>query len=334
MKKRKTGRTARGKRPGGKRKGLGKGAKVFLLALVLAFLGILTFKAYDFIRTALIQSKRAEVRVEMEMGAPGEGAGRFKEPWEVALDPRGHLFVTDFSGHRIQEFDENGRYLRGFGRKGQKPGEFDQPSGLYVDREGKLFVCDTFNHRIQIFSPGEDEPRILRRNFFGPRSVAGNGTDRIYVSDTGNHKVQAFDGKGNFLLEWGGPGTEDGKFQEPVGIAVDPEGSVYVADSDNLRIQKFDAAGKLEGIIKVDFWAGKNRETPYLAFQGGALYATNTSQGAVLKYSPKGKLEGILQKKDGFSGAAGIEVDPMGRIWVVERGAHKLSRVSVPATDP
>jgi DNA-binding beta-propeller fold protein YncE len=275
-----------------------------------------------------------EVAVDLEMGGGGDGPGRFAEPWEAALDGRGHLFISDFGGNRIQEFDAQGRYLRSFGRKGQKPGEFDQPSGLYAHPDGELYVCDTFNHRIQVFKPGKDEPRILRRNFFGPRSVAGNGTDRIYVCDTGNHKIQAFDGRGQFLMEWGGPGTEEGKFQEPVGLTVDPEGFVYVADSDNLRIQKFDPNGKLAGVIKVAFWNGKNRETPYLSWGSGSLFATNTSQGTVLRYSPRGKLEAILRRKDGFSGPAGLEADPMGRLYVVERGARMISRVVLPSGKP
>jgi sugar lactone lactonase YvrE len=119
-----------------------------------------------------------------------------------------------------------------------------------------------------------------------------------------------------------------------VGLTVDPEGFVYVADSDNLRIQKFNPNGKFISAIKVMPWNGKNRETPYLAFSQGSLYATNASnngnKGAVLKFSPSGSLEAVLKKKEGFAGAAGLAVDSQSRFYVVEKGNGRVARFSIP----
>jgi len=44
-------------------------------------------------------------------------------------------------------------------------------------------------------------------------------------------------------LKWGGPGSGDGQFNWPLGVAVDATGNVYVADGNNFRIQKFSSAG-------------------------------------------------------------------------------------------
>jgi tripartite motif-containing protein 71 len=41
----------------------------------------------------------------------------------------------------------------------------------------------------------------------------------------------------------GGPGSGDGQFISPGGVAADGSGNVYVADSGNDRIQRFDASG-------------------------------------------------------------------------------------------
>jgi outer membrane protein assembly factor BamB len=44
--------------------------------------------------------------------------------------------------------------------------------------------------------------------------------------------------------EWGGPGTEEGKFHFIHSVAVDSQGRVYVSDRENNRIQIFDREGR------------------------------------------------------------------------------------------
>ena len=45
------------------------------------------------------------------------------------------------------------------------------------------------------------------------------------------------------LSKWGEYGTDNGRFKNPEGLAVGPDGRVYVADAGNHRIQAFDAQG-------------------------------------------------------------------------------------------
>jgi len=49
--------------------------------------------------------------------------------------------------------------------------------------------------------------------------------------------------KYSLIKKWGSPGTGNGQFRSPTGIAVDVLGNVYVVDSGNDRIQKFDRNG-------------------------------------------------------------------------------------------
>jgi tripartite motif-containing protein 71 len=46
-----------------------------------------------------------------------------------------------------------------------------------------------------------------------------------------------------FELRWGSPGSGNGEFSLPFGVAVDSSGNVYVADESNNRIQKFTSSG-------------------------------------------------------------------------------------------
>ena len=56
----------------------------------------------------------------------------------------------------------------------------------------------------------------------------------MYVADHRNHRVQKFTADGQWLMQFGEPGTKRGQMHLPVQITVDPQGDVYVADwSDN-----------------------------------------------------------------------------------------------------
>ncbi|MFC1529136.1 6-bladed beta-propeller [Gemmatimonadota bacterium] len=53
----------------------------------------------------------------------------------------GEVFVLDYSNSRIAVFDQNGAYIRSFGRDGQGPGEFSSMSNLLV-HDGVVSVYD------------------------------------------------------------------------------------------------------------------------------------------------------------------------------------------------
>ena len=59
--------------------------------------------------------------------------------------------MSAVSGH-IQQFTNDGKYLRGFGGQGAKPGQFYAPHGIALDSHGHLYVVDAYNHRIQKFA--------------------------------------------------------------------------------------------------------------------------------------------------------------------------------------
>jgi hypothetical protein len=66
-----------------------------------------------------------------------------------------------------------------------------------------------------------------------------DSTGHIYVADYLNNRIQVFDASGTFLLKFGTPGSGDGQFDLPTGVAVDSKGRIYVAEWDNYRIQVF-----------------------------------------------------------------------------------------------
>jgi hypothetical protein len=73
---------------------------------------------------------------------------------------------------------------------------------------------------------------------FQPRYLALDSSNNVYVA-----AVVKFDSSGNYLTQWGGYGSGNGQFDEPVGIAVDSGNNVYVVDTGNCRVEKFDSSG-------------------------------------------------------------------------------------------
>lgn len=207
---------------------------------------------------------------------PIECDGGFHRPEGIAVDAASNVYVADTFNNRIQKFrqaDEGYEYERKWGRFCDVAydgpigcnGWFNHQQGISVSSIGNVYIADTINHRIQEFgSTGEyhtwwgsycdvvaEEPRNCNKGLRYPEGIAANTDGIIYVADTGNDRIQMFNSHGAPLRRWGSdcfvhdedPGTCDGKFNAPSGIAVDVAGNVYVADTGNNRIQVFDPSG-------------------------------------------------------------------------------------------
>ena len=86
-----------------------------------------------------------------QWGSEGSGNGRFNDPYGVAVDGSGNVYVADYYNDRIQKFLSDGTYVTQWGSKGSSNGQFSSPYGVAVDGSGNVYVADTFNNRIQKF---------------------------------------------------------------------------------------------------------------------------------------------------------------------------------------
>ena len=103
-----------------------------------------------------IEVKLFQLSPVLSFGKYGSSVGMFDYPWGVAVNARDEIAVTDAWNHRVQVFNNDGKYLRSFGREGTQAGEFDYPTGITFHKKRNTFVTDTGNHWIQI-SSGEGE---------------------------------------------------------------------------------------------------------------------------------------------------------------------------------
>ncbi len=90
-------------------------------------------------------------RYVTRFGKKGTDPGELLEPYSVATDLNGNIFVSECGNHRISVFTMCGKFVCCFGKKGSQPGMFLYPRHLCVDSQGRLVVADEQNHRLQIF---------------------------------------------------------------------------------------------------------------------------------------------------------------------------------------
>ena len=91
------------------------------------------------------------------------GTAEFNNPWGVAVDAAGNVYVADSGNNRIRKVDPNGNVtmLAGNGTWGFEDGtggptgtaEFNGPEGVAVDAAGNVYVADSANNRIRKISP-------------------------------------------------------------------------------------------------------------------------------------------------------------------------------------
>jgi DNA-binding beta-propeller fold protein YncE len=81
-----------------------------------------------------------------------KGIGEFNSPHHLPISAEGYFYVVDGENHRVQVFDQQGEFLRGWSGYGFSSRKFNDPWRIAIDSEGNIYVADTFNHRVQKFT--------------------------------------------------------------------------------------------------------------------------------------------------------------------------------------
>jgi tripartite motif-containing protein 71 len=116
------------------------------------------------------------------------------DPYDVAVDASGNIYVSSPTVGAIRVYDSTGNYLRSVapylatfdltaGSSGVAVGQFNNPNGLVVDSTGRVLIADTANNRIQRFTSALASPAALITGLNGPTDVTVDGSDNIYVAN-------------------------------------------------------------------------------------------------------------------------------------------------------
>ena len=178
------------------------------------------------------------------IGKNGKEAGDLSKPYGVALDGKGHLWVVDSGNNRLEEFSEEGTYMKTVGEKGTACGDFTSPSMIAISGED-IYVTDTGNNRVELLTEEGKKCSAFgsegsgNGQFKSPVGVAVGSTGHVFVADRGNSRVEEFTATGAYLQALGAKGTGEGEFSEPEGVTVLATGTMYVVDKANNRVQEW-----------------------------------------------------------------------------------------------
>ncbi len=172
-------------------------------------------------------------------------------PWSIAIDPVGHLVVTDFGRHQVVRVDSvTGAItvIAGDGESGFRDGRGDTarfmtPAGVAVDYHGNIFVTEFYGNRVRRISADGIVTTVVGTGVDGlaqlvhPRSIVVTTSGRRM----GRGKLLVEDNNGAWLRQIN---TRPGYGVATIyrtririgGIAIDRDGSLLIAEMGLHRI--------------------------------------------------------------------------------------------------
>lgn len=282
--------------------------------------------------------------VESVWGRRGVSKGRMLKPRAMAINAKDQLFIVDMTA-RIQVFDRNGEFLYSW-----RTPEFanGKPSGLSFDLDGNLLVADTHYFRGLVYAPTGEllEDRTIGGTAGHEPGQFGFVTDMVqdshrnyYIAEYGEFdRIQKFTEDGQFIMQWGGHGSEAGMFIRPQNMAVDDNDHIWVVDACNHRVQVFDATGKTAELVRI--WGQPGSDPgqlryPYdLVLDGeGHVYVSEFGNHRVQKLTLDGQSKGFWGTHGRAAGQCqrpwALARDSSGKIHVLDTYNHRVQRISL-----
>jgi sugar lactone lactonase YvrE len=274
-------------------------------------------------------------------------AASFNEPYGLAVDASGTVYVADWDNHTIRKVAPGGIVSTLAGKAGTA-GSIDAsgiaagfrfPSGLALDGSGTVYVADTGNNTLRMITSGGQVTTLAgtagvsgkldatgpAASFNAPLGVALDGSGNVYATDSGNNTIRKITPAGVVTTLAGTAGViggADGQgtaatFSTPSGIAMGASGNLYVADRENNTIRMITPTGLVSTFAGTAGIQGSADGTgPAAAFfspnnlafdAAGNLYVADLWNATIRRITPAGVVTTVV----GVTGAMGTVPGPL-----------------------
>jgi hypothetical protein len=246
------------------------------------------------------------------------GSGGFTQPWGVALDGGGNIYVADAGGGAVKVMSPGCTDSTCVTPLG---GGFTQPWGVAVDGGGNIYVADEGSGAVKAMPPGCISVTCvttLGGGFTQPTGVAVDGIGNVYLTDNAITTVKEIPlGCTSAACVT----TLGGGFSDPYGLAVDDNGNVFVADTFNDVVKKI-PPGCTSAACVVEMGGGPSSQLYGVALDGiGNVYFIDNTPNGEEKMMPPNCLSTSCVTELGNDGVSvGLAVDASDNVYFADRG--------------
>jgi len=216
-----------------------------------------------------------------EAGYSGDGGpavrARFNEPYGIAVDNAGNVYVADRHNHCVRRVDAvsgtvttfAGNGVSGFAGDGGPASRAGlvEPNGLALDpAQGRLFIADVADHRVRVVDlasgvirtfagtgkaehSGDTGPASAA-GVFGARAVKVAADGTVYILERQGSSLRAVDPHTGLITTIAGTGERgyggdngpalSAVFDAPKELTIDRDGNLVVVDTENHVIRRVD----------------------------------------------------------------------------------------------
>lgn len=175
-------------------------------------------------------------------------------PVRVVIGADGSIYVSETAGARIRKITAAGLIttvagtgVQGFSGDGglASQAKITKPEGMSFGKEGSLYFAETSGNRVRRILPDGKIETVVASAYVADVAVDASGN--LYLAETFTNRIKkvslagvvsSFAGSGGSGLGADPASPKEGTLEQPVGIAIAPNGEVHMAEWATARVRK------------------------------------------------------------------------------------------------